>query len=130
MEGLSLPGHVSDVRAIWAQAHVAALPSRREGLPKSLLEAAACGRALIATDVPGCREIARPGVDGLLVPADDATALADAIEHLMRDRDLRLLYARNARQIVVDEFSSAHIAKAIVALYARLLAPAPNESRQ
>ena len=81
----------------------------------------------------------RAGTDAILVthqpniaaafPAD-ATGLADAIEHLMRDRDLRLLYARNARQIVVDEFSSAHIAKAIVALYARLLAPAPNESRQ
>jgi glycosyltransferase involved in cell wall biosynthesis len=128
VDGLSLPGHVGDVRTVWAQAHVAVLPSRREGLPKSLLEAAACGRALIATDVPGCREIARPGVDGLLVPADNATALAHAIEHLMRDHDLRLLYARNARQIVVDEFSSEHIAKAIVALYARLLTP--NESRQ
>jgi len=128
MDGLSLPGHVSDVRTVWAQAHVAVLPSRREGLPKSLLEAAACGRALIATDVPGCREIARPGVNGLLVPADDAPALADAIEHLMRDRDLRLLYARNARQIVVDEFSSDHIAKAIVVLYARLLAPTAHGS--
>ncbi|HET6493543.1 MAG TPA: glycosyltransferase family 4 protein, partial [Burkholderiales bacterium] len=58
-EGLSLLGQVSDVRAVWAQAHIAALPSRREGLPKSLLEAAACGRAIVATDVPGCREIAR-----------------------------------------------------------------------
>lgn len=130
VDGLSLPGHVSDVRTVWAQAHVAVLPSRREGLPKSLLEAAACGRALIAADVPGCREIARTGVDGLLVPADNATALADAIDHLMRDRDLRLLYARNARQIVVDEFSDERIAKAIVALYARLLKLAPNESRK
>jgi glycosyltransferase involved in cell wall biosynthesis len=72
----------------------------------------------------------RPGDDGLLVPADNAAALADAIEQRMRDRDLRLLYASNARQIVVDEFSSEHIAKAIVSLYARLLTLAPNESRQ
>ena len=55
------------------------LPSRREGLPKSLLEAAACGRPMVATDVPGCREIVRPDETGLLVPVDDATALAAAI---------------------------------------------------
>ena len=52
-------GHVPDIAGVWAQAHIAVLPSRREGLPKSLLEAAACGRAIVATDVPGCREIAR-----------------------------------------------------------------------
>ena len=62
--GLELLGHVEDIRSVWAQAHVAVLPSRREGLPKSLLEAAACGRALIATDVPGCREITRNGING------------------------------------------------------------------
>lgn len=119
--GLSLLGHIGDVRTVWAQSHVAVLLSRREGLPKSLLEAAACGRAMIATDVPGCREIARTGVDGLLVPPDDAPALADAITQLMRDANLRSLYAANARRIVVEEFSSEHIAVAIVGLYARLL---------
>jgi len=123
-EGLCLLGHVGDVRRVWAQSHLAALPSRREGLPKSLLEAAACGRAMVATDVPGCREIVRPGVTGLLVPADDAAALADAIAQMMRDSALRADYARNARQIAVDEFSSAHVARAIVALYARMQAPA------
>jgi glycosyltransferase involved in cell wall biosynthesis len=120
--GLTLLGHVGDVRTVWAQSHVAVLPSRREGLPMSLLEAAACGRAMIATDVPGCREIVRPGVDGLLVPADDAQALADAIAQLMREPNLRARYARNARQIAVDEFSSKHVAAAIVALYGRLAA--------
>ena len=68
---LQLLGHVDDIRNVWTQAHVAVLPSRREGLPKSLLEAAACGRPLIATDVPGCREIARDGVNALLVPWDN-----------------------------------------------------------
>ena len=82
LPGLELLGHVEDIRSVWAQAHVAVLPSRREGLPKSLLEAAACGRALIATDVPGCREIARNGINGLLVPPDDAGALANAIKSL------------------------------------------------
>ena len=75
-------GHVDDMRALWARAHIAVLPSRREGLPKSLLEAAACGRPMIATDVPGCREIVIPGETGLLVPYDDAAALARAIETL------------------------------------------------
>ena len=122
-EGVTLLGHVGDVRTVWAQSHIAVLPSRREGLPMSLLEAAACGRAMIATDVPGCREIVRPRIDGLLVPADDAEALADAIAQLMRDPAMRALYAGNARQIAVNEFSTQHVAAAIVALYAQL-APA------
>ncbi len=120
---LMLLGH-ADIRTVWAQSHVAVLPSRREGLPKSLLEAAACGRALIATDVPGCREIARDGINGLLVPVDDPQALANAIERLMVDNDRRLAYGHAARDIVVREFSSARIGKEIVALYVRLLADA------
>ena len=57
--GIELLGQVDDIREVWKRAHIAVLPSRREGLPKSLLEAAACGRPIVATDVPGCREIAR-----------------------------------------------------------------------
>lgn len=119
-------GHVDDVRDIWAKAHVGVLPSRREGLPKSLLEAAACGRPLIATDVPGCREIARPNENALLVPVDDPSALAEAIETLMKDRDLRARFGRASRQLAVDEFSSSRIGRDIVALYARLLAATPG----
>ena len=119
---LVLLGHVDDVRTVWAQAHVGVLPSRREGLPKSLLEAAAFGRPLIATDVPGCREIARPGHNALLVAPDDPAAFADAIETLMKDRDLRLRFGRASRQLVIDEFSSTRIGNEIVALYGRLLA--------
>ena len=69
---------------VWAAAHIAVLPSRREGLPKSLLEAAACGGRIVATDVPGCRAVARAGVNALLAPPDDAAALADAIERWRR----------------------------------------------
>ena len=119
--GLELLGHVTDIRQVWAQAHIAVLPSRREGLPKSLLEAAACGRPIVATDVPGCREIARPGVNALLVPADDATALADAIERLAADAGLRARFGSAGRQLVVDKFSSARIGRDIVSLYDRLL---------
>ncbi|HBC07638.1 MAG TPA: glycosyltransferase family 1 protein, partial [Rhodospirillaceae bacterium] len=72
-------GERDDIAAVWAGAHIAVLPSYREGLPKSLLEAAACARPLIATDVPGCRALVRDGENGLLVPPRDPQALADAI---------------------------------------------------
>lgn len=119
---LKMLGHVDDIRIVWTQAHVAVLPSRREGLPKSLLEAASCGRPLIATDVPGCREIARRGVNALLVPRDDAEALANAIETLMNNRDLRTRFGQASRKIVIAEYSSARIGREIVELYSRLLA--------
>ncbi|MCD0506098.1 glycosyltransferase family 4 protein, partial [Bordetella petrii] len=75
-------GERSDVAALYAQAHIAVLPSYREGLPRSLIEAAACGRAVVTTDVPGCRDAIEPDVTGLLVPARDAQALAYAIVRL------------------------------------------------
>ena len=129
-ENLVLLGHVEDVSTVWAKAHVAILPSRREGLPKSLLEAAACGRPLIASDVPGCREIARHGVNALLVPPDDPEALAHAIATLMNDRDMRIRFGRASRQIVVAEFSNARVGNEIVALYTRLLTQtAPSDDR-
>jgi glycosyltransferase involved in cell wall biosynthesis len=118
---VTLLGHVNDVREVWARAHIAVLPSRREGLPKSLLEAAACGRPMIASDVPGCREIARNGINGLLVPADDAQALAAAVEQLARDPALRQLYGAAGRHLVEAEFSSDRIGAKTVALYDGLL---------
>jgi glycosyltransferase involved in cell wall biosynthesis len=118
-------GHVGDIASVWTKAHIAVLPSRREGLPKSLLEAAACGRAMIASDVPGCREVARAGVNALLVPPDDAAALADAIAQLAANADLRRQYALAGRQVVVAEFSSDRIGRETVALYERLLADRP-----
>jgi glycosyltransferase involved in cell wall biosynthesis len=119
---LVMLGHEDDVRTLWAQSHIAILSSLGgEGIPLSLLEAAACGRPLIATDVPGCREIARPGVNGLLVPPGDPGALADAIEMLMKDRALRLRLGSASRKLVIDEYSNAKIGREIVALYARLL---------
>jgi len=118
---VTLLGHVNDVRQVWAAAHIAVLPSRREGLPKSLLEAAACGRPMIASDVPGCREIARHEVNGLLVPADDPEALAAAIERLARDPALRRRYGAAGRHLAETEFSSERIGGKTVALYDGLL---------
>jgi glycosyltransferase involved in cell wall biosynthesis len=115
-------GHVNDIGEVWARSHIAVLPSRREGLPKSLLEAAAYGRPIVATDVPGCREIARHGVNAFLVPADDPGPLAGALTVLARDPALRQRLGRAGRQIVESEFSSPRIGQEIVDLYDRLLA--------
>jgi glycosyltransferase involved in cell wall biosynthesis len=118
---LSYLGHIDDIAAFWASAHIAVLPSRREGLPLTLLEGAACGRPLVATDVPGCREIARAGVNALLVPPDDAQALADAIARLAADGALRAKFGTAGRALVEREFSSAQIGREVVDLYRRLI---------
>jgi glycosyltransferase involved in cell wall biosynthesis len=100
------------------------LPSHREGLPLSLLEAAACGRPLIATDVPGCRAIVRDGINGLLVPLEDAEALAAAIDQLAADPELRRKFGKAGRDLVEQEFSARRIGHDVVGLYRRLLATA------
>ena len=119
--GITWLGHVADIAAFWAKAHVAVLPSRREGFPLSLMEAAACGRALIASDVPGCRELVLHDQNGLLFPVDDVMALADAMTRLAADPQLRARYAMAARKRVVNEFSASMIGRQTVALYKGLL---------
>jgi glycosyltransferase involved in cell wall biosynthesis len=118
--GIEWLGHVRDIRTVWARANFAVLASRREGLPKSLLEAASCGRAMVATDAPGCREIAIEGVTALTVPVDDAPALASAMEKLAGDPELRLRFAANARALVESKFSAEAIGRETVALYDKL----------
>lgn len=115
-------GEVDDVRTIWAQAHVAVLPSYREGLPKSLLEAAACGRAMIAADVPGCREIVQHEVTGLLVPARNSESLAAAIRELFKNSTRRRAMAEAAREKVVRQFSEGRVVESTLALYRGLFA--------
>jgi len=119
--GIEVLGHVSDIRDVWRAAHIAVLPSRREGLPLSLLEAAACGRPIVATDVPGCREIAREGINALLVPPDDAEALAEAIGRLAADAAMRARFADAGRRLVEEEFSAKLVGHRIVGLYDWLL---------
>lgn len=121
--GITWLGRVEDVREVWKKAHFAIQPSRGgEGLPKSLLEAAASGRPMVATDVPGCREIAVPGKTGLLVPVDDVGALAIAMLELARDSSLRQHYGAEARRLTEEKFSSRVIGQEAVALYERLIA--------
>lgn len=83
---VELLGHRTDIAQLMAQAHVVVLPSYREGLPKVLIEAAACGRAVITTDVSGCRDAVEAGVTAVLVPPKNAQALAEAIRQLLQNR--------------------------------------------
>jgi glycosyltransferase involved in cell wall biosynthesis len=119
--GITWLGEVNDIAGLWARTHIAVLPSRREGLPLSLLEAAACGRAMIGSDVPGCREIVVHEQTGLLFPVDDVSALADAMERLATNPQLRARYATAARSRVVNEFSASIIGRQTVALYVSIV---------
>jgi len=110
-------GYDDDVPSVWASSHVAVLPSYREGLPKTLLEAAACGKPIVASDVPGCREIVGHGRNGLLVPARDAGALAAAIEKLVLDPELRREMGTAGRSIAVEKFSERVVIGRVLALY-------------
>ena len=121
--GVEWLGHVEDIRQVWERAHFAVLASRREGLPKSLLEAAACARPMIATDTPGCREIAIEGETALTVPVDDAEALAAAMIRMAEDAEMRSRFGKRARELVEAKFSSARIGEEIVALYRSLVPP-------
>ena len=114
-------GPVADMPALWATSHIAVLPSYREGLPKALLEAAASGRPMVATDVPGCREIVRADETGLLIPPRDAAALADAIARLAGDAALRRRLGARARLVAETEFAEAVVVRETLALYRELL---------
>ncbi len=118
--GITLLGQIKDITELWRRCHIAVLPSHREGLPVSLLEAAACGRPLVSTDAPGCREIAIPDQTGLAVPVEDSAALAEAMARLAASPELRARYGRAARQLVEDKLSARIIGRSVVALYDRL----------
>lgn len=124
-------GHVDDMPALLASVDVVALPSYREGLPKSLIEAAACARALVTTDAPGCREVVEDGVDGLRVPVRDAAALARAIARLHDDRALARRLGAAARAKALARFDERIVVARTLAVYHELLpgfdaGPAPD----
>ncbi|MCZ7594413.1 MAG: glycosyltransferase family 4 protein [Hyphomicrobium sp.] len=114
-------GWQKDMMAVWKAAQIVCLPSYREGLPRALLEAAACALPLVATDVPGCREIVRRGVNGWLVPKGDRAALAAALEEAIARRDLRVRYGAQSRSLVEREFSLEKVVEATLAVYRELL---------
>ena len=126
--GVTWYGHVKDVREVWRRSDIAVLPSiTREGMPRSVLEAAASARPLIVTDVPGSRHFVRHGVDGLIVPPANPRALAEALGTLARDPALRARMGAAARERVLDGFTTDHVEAGIRDAYRQLLAIATRE---
>jgi glycosyltransferase involved in cell wall biosynthesis len=123
-------GHQANMKDVLAQAHVVCLPSLREGVPKVLIEAAACGRAIVTTDAPGCREIVRNGENGLLVPVRDSRALAEALRLLVENAPLRAGMGLKGRDIAVQEFSIERVVRETLGVYRELLANGSNSSRE
>ncbi len=120
--GIEWLGPVADVRAVWRRAAIAVLPSTYgEGVPKALLEAAACARPIVASDVPGCREVVRPGETGLLVPLRDIQRLADAIAALAGDPVRRKAMGRAGRELIEREFAEEIVARETLAVYDAVL---------
>jgi glycosyltransferase involved in cell wall biosynthesis len=122
--GIAWHGRVSDVSCVWREHHVAMLLSYREGLPRSLVEAAAAGRPIVATDVAGCREVVRDGREGLLVPLGDIEAAARALATLAADPGLRGRLGAAAHARCCERFTAEGVRQTVRGLY-RSLVPSP-----
>lgn len=114
-------GHRADMPQVLAAAHLVVLPSYREGLPKVLIEAAACGRAVVTTDVPGCRDAIDPGVTGILVPVRDAVALADAMDALVNDPVRCQVMGDAGRALAETAFDIRQVVAAHLHIYQELM---------
>lgn len=110
-----------DMQEVLPLANIVCLPSYREGLPKVLLEAAACGRSIVATDVPGCREIVAHNENGLLVPARKIEPLAQAIKYLVSESKVRQRMGKQGRIMVEKGFSVENVVSETLAVYSKLL---------
>jgi glycosyltransferase involved in cell wall biosynthesis len=114
-------GYRNDIQEVFAKCNIVVLPSYREGLPKVLIEAASCARPIIATDVPGCREIVRNNENGLLVPPHDSKSLAHGLRTLIKDAELRAAMGERGRKIVQDEFSEEIVVRKTMEVYKKIL---------
>ena len=110
-------GQVKDMVALYKKIHVAILPSYREGLPKGLLEAASCGKPIITTDVPGCREIVINEINGILVPPKDINALINAMKKLINNKKLRKSMGNKGREIIKKNFSIKTKSQELISFY-------------
>jgi len=110
-------GQQDDMPEVLRNSHVVVLPSYREGLPKALIEAAAAGRPIVTTDVPGCRDVVEQGVSGIIVPVRSASSLADAIEELLASPELRKTYGLAGRRKAEAEFGVQAVVRQTLALY-------------
>jgi len=115
-------GWQQEMERIYAQCHIIALPTMYgEGVPTTLIEAAACGRPVVATDIPGCRSIVQHEINGLLISPNDPLALAKAIERLALDPSLRMIFGAAGRQLVMEKFTHKKINHATLKVYQHLL---------
>lgn len=113
MPGLEFCGRTNDIPSVWRGSDICVVPSLGgEGMPKAMLEAAACARPLIVTNVPGPRHFVRHGVEGLIVPPGDAPALADALKMLIQSPALRAKFGAAARARLASGYTTAHVADA------------------
>ena len=113
-------GWQEDMREVYQRSHIVTLPSFHEGVPTVLIEAAACARPLVASDIPGCRAVIIPEETGLLVPVRDAQALAQAIARLARSPDLRQKMGRAGRQYVLEKFTQEQVNAATINVYRQI----------
>jgi len=116
-------GQVDDIRAVLRDTDVVVLPSYREGCPRILVEAAAMGIPLVATDVPGCRVVVEDNINGYLVPPRDAAALAEAIEQLVSDAAIRQRFGEAGRLIAVLNFDEDLVLEDTLHVYDQLMEP-------
>lgn len=119
-------GFREDMPSVFATAHIVVLPSYREGLPRVLVEAAACGRPIVTTNVPGCRDAIVANESGLLVPPHDSVALANAIQMLIENPELRATMGRAGRKLAERMFSVGSVVDAHLAVYKSLHCDVPN----
>jgi glycosyltransferase involved in cell wall biosynthesis len=124
--GIAWAGPTRDIEGVWKAHHLCVLPSRGgEGLPRTILEAASCGRAILTTDVPGCRSFVRDGQDGMVVPADDAAALARALIAFASAPRLAERMGESARARLLDGHTERDVMNGVKAPYLGLLGRAP-----
>jgi glycosyltransferase involved in cell wall biosynthesis len=111
-------GRRTDMPDVFAQSAIVCLPTTYgEGVPKVLIEAAACGRPIIATDIPGCREIVQDGINGILVPPGNEAALVEALKSLLSSPERRAEMGRNSREIVAKGLTETHVVAATLNVY-------------
>jgi glycosyltransferase involved in cell wall biosynthesis len=118
-------GWREDMAQVFSEASLVCLPSYREGLPKALIEAAASARAIVATDVPGCREIVRPGENGWLVPPRDVAALTTALRQAIAQPGLCAEYGQRGRHMAEREFPLETVIKETLSVYGELVSVPP-----
>jgi glycosyltransferase involved in cell wall biosynthesis len=117
-------GWQEDMKQAIAQAHIICLPSYGEGAPRVLMEASACGRAIVTTDVPGCRDVVIDGENGLLIPAKDVDTLAAAITRLITDPELRHKLGKRGPQMMAESFSRRAVIARSLEVYREVLGSA------